>query len=150
TLPPFRPSRNLAGFKGFLRQGDFMGTSAETARIRPVILSGGSGTRLWPLSRQQYPKQFASLMGEEPLFTATLRPVSHRRRYGAPIIVGNAEPRFFILDALDELGIPDAIILLEPLGRNTAAAALAAALREDRETPALHLVLPSDHLVGEE
>jgi mannose-1-phosphate guanylyltransferase/mannose-6-phosphate isomerase len=106
---------------------------------------------LWPISRQQYPKQFAPLIGEETLFASTLRRVSDRSRYTAPLIVGNIEHRFFILDALDALGIKDATILLEPRGRNTAAAALAAVLHESEvESPVLHLVLPSDHLVTDQ
>jgi len=126
-----------------------MGNPARASvLIRPVILSGGSGTRLWPLSRQQYPKQFVPLVSEENLFTATLRRVSNRKHYGAPIIIAGNDHRFFVLAALSALDITDATILLEPQGRNTAAPALAAALAErEAKSPVLHLVLPSDHLI---
>jgi mannose-1-phosphate guanylyltransferase/mannose-6-phosphate isomerase len=90
-------------------------------------------------------------MGEEALFTATLRRVSDRAQYAAPLIIGNHEHRFFILEALDALGVKDATVLLEPEGRNTSAAALASALHEPQtESSVLHLVLPSDHLVADE
>lgn len=122
-----------------------------TAKVRPVILSGGSGTRLWPISRQQFPKQFAHLLGDMTLFEATLRRVSDRNRYAAPLIVGNREHKFFILEALAHLGITDATVLLEPMGRNTAAAAVTAAMEDAAsETPLLHLVMPSDHIVTQQ
>ena len=128
-------------------------TAAKTelsVKIRPVILSGGSGTRLWPISRRQHPKQFASLMGKESLFAATIMRVADRNQYEAPIVVGNSEHKFFILEALDALGITDATVLLEPLGRNTAAAAIVAALYDiEQKSDALHLVMPSDHLVAD-
>lgn len=117
-----------------------------TTMIRPVILSGGSGTRLWPISRQQFPKQFADLLGEDTLFEATLKRVSDKSRYAAPIIVSNAAHKFFILEALQRMGIEGATLLLEPAGRNTAAAAIVAALQE-KDPSVLHLVLPSDHIV---
>jgi len=116
--------------------------------IRPVILSGGSGTRLWPVSRGHYPKQFAPLIHDKSLFETTLERVSNRAYYGAPIIVCNSEHKFFVLDTLDNLGITDATVLLEPVGRNTATAALVAALFDTSE--ALHLVMPSDHLIADE
>jgi len=117
--------------------------------IRPVILSGGSGTRLWPVSRSHYPKQFAPLLNDRSLFEATLKRVANRNTYAAPFIICNSEHRFFVLEILDRLGIADATILLEPIGRNTAAAALVTALYE-KEPDMLHLVMPSDHLVGDE
>jgi mannose-1-phosphate guanylyltransferase/mannose-6-phosphate isomerase len=121
------------------------------AKFRPVILSGGSGTRLWPLSRSQFPKQFAPLMGDETLFDATLRRINDRSRYAAPIIVGNADHKFFIQDALNRQHIDDALIVLEPIGRNTAPAAIIAAMAEpESDTGILHLVMPSDHLVSDE
>ncbi len=120
--------------------------SPATTLVRPVILSGGSGTRLWPVSRQQFPKQFAHLMGDDTLFGATLKRVNDRTRYAAPVIIGNTEHKFFILDELTRLGITDATVLLEPLGRNTAAAAIVAAVAEDQQD-VLHLVMPSDHII---
>jgi mannose-1-phosphate guanylyltransferase / mannose-6-phosphate isomerase len=124
--------------------------AASATMIRPVILSGGSGTRLWPVSRQQFPKQFAQLMDGMTLFEATLKRVANRGRYAAPIIVGNTEHKFFILEELARLNIEDATVLLEPLGRNTAAAALVAALHDEANTNTLHLVMPSDHIVTDE
>jgi mannose-1-phosphate guanylyltransferase / mannose-6-phosphate isomerase len=121
----------------------------KSLSIRPVILSGGSGTRLWPISRSQYPKQFAPLLNDESLFAATLKRVADRSRYAAPVIICNSEHKFFVLEALDHLEIKDATVLLEPVGRNTAAAALVAALYE-KEPGVLHLVMPSDHLVADE
>ena len=120
--------------------------------VRPVILSGGSGTRLWPVSRKHYPKQFASLTGDETLFTGTLKRGSDRARFAAPMAIGNIEHRFLMLDALARLNITDARVFLEPTGRNTAVAALIAALSETTITPkasgkVLHLVMPSDHVI---
>ncbi len=120
--------------------------SSATTLVRPVILSGGSGTRLWPVSRQQFPKQFAHLMGDDTLFGATLKRVNDRKRYAAPVIIGNTEHKFFIIDELARLGITDAVVLLEPLGRNTAAAAIVAAIAEEQNN-VLHLVMPSDHII---
>ncbi|MBX2880111.1 MAG: mannose-1-phosphate guanylyltransferase/mannose-6-phosphate isomerase [Granulosicoccus sp.] len=120
----------------------------------PVILAGGSGTRLWPLSRTSYPKQFVSLLGDVSLFTTTVRrgqQISPAR----PIIVGNEEHRFLIAEQLRISGIEDAPILLEPEGRNTAPAiALAALAATDLATgpepdDPLLLVSPSDHLIGD-
>ena len=120
-------------------------------KIRPVILSGGAGTRLWPVSRQRQPKQFVPLLGEECLFSVTLRSVSDRAVFGAPMIVGNVEHKFLILDVLERLNIKDAIIVLEPMGRNTAAAAIIAALAdEEADEDLLHLVMPSDHVITDQ
>jgi len=113
----------------------------------PVILAGGSGTRLWPLSRQLYPKQFLPLLGERTMFQQTLE-----RLQGldcqAPIVVCNEEHRFLAAEQLRQTGIDDAGIILEPTPKNTAPAiALAAheALRRNEE--AMLLVLPADHLI---
>jgi mannose-1-phosphate guanylyltransferase/mannose-6-phosphate isomerase len=115
-------------------------------KIRPIILSGGSGTRLWPLSRRSFPKQFAPLVGDESLFAAVLRLTRDRSLFEAPLVVGNRDHKFLILDALDSAGIKDARILLEPEGRNTAPAVITAAL-DEKTTDVLHLVLPSDHVI---
>ena len=114
--------------------------------IRPVILSGGVGARLWPISRPEYPKQFVTLFNDKSLFVTTLERVSDRSIYAAPIVVGNKDHKFLMLDALDKAGINDAIILLEPASRNTGAAAISAAIY-DIDSDLLHLVLPSDHLI---
>jgi len=112
----------------------------------PVILSGGSGTRLWPLSRQQHPKQFLPLLSERSLFQETL--LRARALPGArpPLVVVNEAHRFLVREQLAELGIEDADILLEPVGRNTAPALALAALHAAATNPsAVLLALPADH-----
>lgn len=117
----------------------------EPTIIVPVILCGGSGSRLWPLSRGAYPKQLLKLFAETSLLEATL----HRARtvsVHAPILVTNEEHRFLVAEEARRAGIDEATILLEPEGRNTAPAlALAAMLQEQRDT--LLLVLPSDQMI---
>jgi mannose-1-phosphate guanylyltransferase/mannose-6-phosphate isomerase len=115
-------------------------------RIRPIILSGGSGTRLWPVSRQKQPKQFVPLVGSESLFATTLTLTSGKSGFAPAMVVGSAEHKFFILDMLEHNGAPFAPPLLEPMGRNTAAAAITAALAET-DDDVLHLVQPSDHII---
>lgn len=123
--------------------------NSKTVKIRPVILSGDYGRKLWPVSFDHCPKQFARLINNDSLFLSTLKRVSDRSSYAAPIIIGNIEHIFFILADLTRLDITDAIVFLEPLGRNTATAALIAALSEHTEDM-LHLVLPSDHNITDE
>jgi mannose-1-phosphate guanylyltransferase/mannose-6-phosphate isomerase len=123
--------------------------------VRPVILSGGSGTRLWPVSRKLYPKQFAPLLGDESLFAGTLKRVADRARFVQPIIVGNFGHRFLMRDSFASLDVEDAKVFLEPFGRNTAAAALIAALDEEKRAKkngnkVLHLVMPSDHVITDQ
>jgi mannose-1-phosphate guanylyltransferase/mannose-6-phosphate isomerase len=111
--------------------------------IHPVILSGGSGTRLWPLSRESYPKQFHNLFGEHSLLQETAARIAGM---AAPLIVCNDEHRFVIGEQLREIGVTPRNILLEPVGRNTAPAAAAAAILLDgEEEDARILLLPSDH-----
>lgn len=114
--------------------------------IRPVILCGGSGTRLWPLSRTYHPKQFIELE-RGTLFGRTVQRAAGLAHSGRPIVVCNENHRFFAAGILQELGVP-ADILLEPLARNTAPAIALAALAacEAGEDPLL-LVLPSDHVI---
>jgi mannose-1-phosphate guanylyltransferase / mannose-6-phosphate isomerase len=119
--------------------------------IVPVILSGGSGTRLWPLSRELYPKQLLPLVGKDTMLQATLRRLEGVEGLAAPVIVCNEEHRFLVAEQLRQVGVTPAAILLEPVGRNTApAVALAAAsamqAREQGEDPVL-LVLPADHVI---
>ncbi|GHC05448.1 mannose-1-phosphate guanylyltransferase/mannose-6-phosphate isomerase [Thermomonas carbonis] len=116
----------------------------------PVILSGGSGTRLWPLSREAFPKQFLSLVGEGSMLQATWRRVGPLATH-APIVVAGEEHRFMVAEQLREAGCTDATILLEPVARNTAPAIAVAALEAMRsgEDPLL-LVLPSDHVIQNE
>jgi len=117
--------------------------------IIPVILSGGSGTRLWPLSREGYPKQFIPLIegSDESMLQQTLSRLDVEG-LAAPIIVANQNHRFRIAEQLNELGLKDSKILLEPLGRNTAPAAIMSALvacEQYNNPDALLLILPSDH-----
>ncbi|GGD30146.1 mannose-1-phosphate guanylyltransferase/mannose-6-phosphate isomerase [Sinisalibacter lacisalsi] len=115
--------------------------------ITPVLLSGGSGTRLWPLSRKSYPKQFVPLVGDETLFQASARRLSGAG-FAAPLVLTNADFRFIVTEQLAGIGIDPGAVLIEPEGRNTAPAALAAALWLEQADPdGLMLVAPSDHVV---
>jgi mannose-1-phosphate guanylyltransferase / mannose-6-phosphate isomerase len=119
--------------------------------IHPVILSGGSGTRLWPMSRTLYPKQLLSLLGRESLLQQTVRRVADPQRFASPLVVANEEHRFIIAEQLREIAVDAQALLLEPVGRNTAPAACAAALAlVDSDPDALMLVLPSDHAIGDQ
>ena len=117
------------------------------AKLQPVLLSGGSGTRLWPLSREAYPKQFLALAGDDTMLQATWQRVAGLAD-AAPIVVAGEDHRFLVAEQLRQIGAPTPAILLEPIGRNTAPAIAAAALQalRDGEDPLL-LVLPSDHVV---
>jgi mannose-1-phosphate guanylyltransferase/mannose-6-phosphate isomerase len=120
-------------------------------KLQPVLLSGGSGTRLWPLSREAYPKQFLPLVGQDTMLQATWRRIAPLAG-AAPIVVANEEHRFLVAEQLRLVGVEHAPIVLEPIGRNTAPAIAAAALqamREQGDDPVL-LVLPSDHVVRDE
>ncbi|MBV8888706.1 MAG: mannose-1-phosphate guanylyltransferase/mannose-6-phosphate isomerase [Alphaproteobacteria bacterium] len=118
--------------------------------IHPVILSGGSGTRLWPMSRSRYPKQLLSLFGRETLLQETLQRFADPVRFAPPLLVANEEHRFIIAEQSREIGVGPCAILLEPVGRNTAPAACIAALRLAATEPgAMMLLLPSDHAIGD-
>lgn len=118
--------------------------------IQPVILSGGSGTRLWPLSREAYPKQFLSLAGELTMLQATWKRVAPIAARG-PLVIANEEHRFVAAEQLQQVGAEPAAIILEPVGRNTAPAIAVAALEATRDGgDALLLVLPSDHVINNE
>ncbi|RBI84596.1 mannose-1-phosphate guanylyltransferase/mannose-6-phosphate isomerase [Rhodosalinus halophilus] len=124
-----------------------MGLTLEPATIIPVLLCGGSGTRLWPLSRKSYPKQFVRLMGEESLFQASARRLSGEG-YAAPVVVTADAFRFIVTEQLAGVEQAPQAILIEPDGRNTAPAVLVAALwAADRDPEALMLVAPSDHVI---
>ncbi len=119
--------------------------------IIPLILSGGSGTRLWPISRKNLPKQFLSLAGSETLFQQTIQRALRLQDVAAPIVVASDGHRFLAAEQLKELNIQDADILLEPMARNTAPAIAVGALRAmARNVDAIMLVLPADHLIGDD
>ena len=115
--------------------------------ITPIILCGGSGTRLWPLSRKNYPKQFSRLLGQQTLFQASVLRVSGAN-YNPPIILTSSDFRFIVTEQLAEIGVDPGAVLIEPDGRNTAPAILVAALYLlEQDSQATMLVLPSDHKV---
>ena len=115
-------------------------------KITPVILCGGSGTRLWPVSRKSFPKQFTRLLEDKSLFQKTAERLSQSSRYTRPIAVTNADFRFIVTEQLTNIGIDPGAILIEPDGRNTAPAVLAAALHIHASDPeATMLVAPADH-----
>jgi mannose-1-phosphate guanylyltransferase / mannose-6-phosphate isomerase len=122
-------------------------TTRNFMTLTPVLLCGGSGTRLWPLSRKSYPKQFTRLVGDTSLFQITAQRVSGAD-FAAPMIVTNSDFRFVVSEQLSEVGIDPGAILIEPEGRNTAPAVLAAALYLLAQDPeAVMLVAPSDHVI---
>jgi mannose-1-phosphate guanylyltransferase/mannose-6-phosphate isomerase len=115
--------------------------------IHPLLLCGGSGTRLWPLSRKSYPKQFTRLTGDESLFQASARRLSGPG-FAAPAIITGSDYRFVVTEQLAGVEIAAAATLIEPEGRNTAPAILAGALELHARAPgALMLVAPSDHVI---
>ncbi|WP_207457434.1 mannose-1-phosphate guanylyltransferase/mannose-6-phosphate isomerase [Azospirillum sp. SYSU D00513] len=117
-------------------------------RILPVLLSGGAGMRLWPMSRELYPKQLLSLCSEKSMLQETALRVSGAGRFAAPLVICNQEHRFSIAEQLRQTGVTPGAIILEPAGRNTAAACAVAALRAaETEPDALMLVLPADHRI---
>ena len=117
------------------------------ANLQPVLLSGGSGTRLWPLSREAYPKQFLPLAGADTMLQATWSRVAPIAGF-PPIVVAGEDHRFLVAEQLRQVGAPTPAIVLEPVGRNTAPAIAAAALQATAggDDPVL-LVLPRDHVV---
>ncbi len=121
-------------------------------KIQPVILAGGTGSRLWPLSRELYPKQLLQLTDDSSLLQTTVKRVSRLSEVQPPIIVVGEEHRFITKSQVDELGIGGFTILLEPLGKNTAPAICGAAeyVYKEGEDDMILLVLPSDHLIAKE
>jgi mannose-1-phosphate guanylyltransferase / mannose-6-phosphate isomerase len=118
-------------------------------RITPVILCGGSGTRLWPLSRRSYPKQFGRVLGERSLFQQSVARLAEPD-FAPPLVVTGGDFRFIVTEQLAQMGRAPGAVLIEPESRNTAPAVLAAALFLERERPdALMLVCPSDHAIAD-
>jgi len=126
--------------------------SNEVGRIVPVILAGGKGTRLWPISRSSRPKQFMNLAGSDSLFQQTLKRVSDSDKFAAPVIITNSDYRFLVAEQAQEIGIDLGAILLEPIARNTSAAILAAAkyLEHIDSADKLIYALASDHRILED
>ncbi len=120
-------------------------------QIIPVILSGGTGTRLWPLSRDSYPKQLLAIHGERSLLQQTLSRVRDGTRFGAPLVIANDDHRFIVAEQLRAARLKGATIIVEPVGRNTGPAAAVAALQAQEQNPdALLLLLPADHVIADE
>ena len=119
----------------------------ETPPITPVLLCGGSGTRLWPLSRKSYPKQFAPFLGEDSLFQQAAKRVSGPG-FAAPMAITGDGFRFIVTEQLAHCGITPSSVLIEPDGRNTAPAAAAAALYLAQTNPdSLMLLVSADHAI---
>lgn len=117
-------------------------------KIKPVVLSGGSGARLWPLSRSKYPKQFLPMLGSKSLFTQTLERVGEVYGFEQAIVVANEHHRFIVNEQSGSVGIDLDALILEPVGRNTAPAFAVAALTAAAADPdQLLLFLPSDHVI---
>ncbi|WP_343313843.1 mannose-1-phosphate guanylyltransferase/mannose-6-phosphate isomerase [Brucella sp. BE17] len=113
--------------------------------IRPVVLAGGKGTRLWPMSRSQRPKQFLALTGDLSLFQMTLKRLSDPLRYLPPIVITNEDYRFIVAEQALECGVELSDVILEPVARNTAPAIAAAALIASKDEPTFVHVVASDH-----
>ncbi len=120
--------------------------------ILPVILAGGSGTRLWPLSRKLYPKQLISFSDDgRSLLQKTILRVGKVEDTLAPVVICNEEHRFMVAEQLRELGMEEARVILEPAGRNTApAVAVGALFGQDEWDDPILLVLPADHRISQE
>jgi len=118
--------------------------------IVPVILSGGSGTRLWPLSREAYPKQFLPLVDQNTMLQNTALRLAGLADVAAPLVVCNQEHRFMVAEQMRSVGVQPAAVVLEPVGRNTAPAVAVVALHAQAvgDDPIL-LVLPSDHVIAD-
>ena len=115
--------------------------------LTPVIMCGGAGTRLWPISRESMPKQFVSLVGDQSTFQQVLVRISDHETFGRPIIITNSDFRFVVAEQLRECSV-DADIVLEPMRRDSAlAVAVAAALAAERDPGSIALVLAADHVL---
>ncbi len=130
-----------------------MANAAMTRRITPVILSGGAGSRLWPMSRAGYPKQFLALNGPQTMIQQTMARVQGPL-FTAPLVICNNDHRFLVAEQIRQIGCQDAEIILEPVGRNTAPAAAIAALRtlqkdDESDQDPLLLIMASDHIIAD-
>ena len=122
----------------------------KSCKVIPFVLAGGSGTRLWPVSRRAFPKQFVPLLDEDSLFQQTCKRLQ-QEIFESPIVVGNEEHRFIIADQTRQIGVSPVAIILEPLSRNTAPAALIASLMAfNIDEEALVLLLPSDQFIADD
>src|SRR3954468_7787822 len=118
--------------------------------VIPVILAGGAGNRLWPLSRQEYPKQLIALVGDRSLVQDTALRFADRSRFAAPLVVTSEAIRFAIADQLLAVDVAPLALVLEPVGRGTApAVAIAALLALEEHADAPIVVAPSDHAIGD-
>jgi mannose-1-phosphate guanylyltransferase / mannose-6-phosphate isomerase len=130
-------------------RGGIAGARVGAGLITPVLLAGGSGSRLWPVSRARFPKQFVPMMGAESLFQAAARRF-HAAGFAAPVVVTGEDFRFVVTEQLDAVRVPAQTVLIEPEGRNTAPAAVAAALMLAlAESEALLLLVPSDQMIAD-
>ncbi len=126
------------------------GNQEVCGRVYPVILSGGSGSRLWPLSRSQHPKQLQPLISRFSMIQETALRFADASRFPGPVIICNQEHRFIIAEQLREADIPASLQILEPVGRNTApAAAVAALCLQAKDPDAILLLMPADHAIAD-
>ncbi len=118
--------------------------------VVPIILAGGTGTRLWPLSRSEFPKQFHSLEGTNTLLQDTLKRFEGIDGLADPVVICNTEHRFIVADQLKEIGFPEATLILEPFGKNTAAAIAAASVhvKKTYSEKSIMVILSSDHHIS--
>src|SRR6478736_5563150 len=117
------------------------------SQIVPVIMCGGAGTRLWPISRESMPKQFVSLIGEGSTFQQVMRRVADPALFGRPIVITHSDFRFAVAEQLQDCGV-EADIVLEPVRRDSGpAVAVAAALAAERDPQTIVVVLASDHFI---
>jgi mannose-1-phosphate guanylyltransferase/mannose-1-phosphate guanylyltransferase/mannose-6-phosphate isomerase len=122
--------------------------SAKHPPLIPVILAGGAGNRLWPLSRQEYPKQLIALLGERSLIQDTALRFADAARFRPPLVIANDAIRFTVAEQLQAVGVKPAALVLEPVGRGTApAVAVAALLAMEIDPEAVIVVAPSDHAI---